>query len=83
MISNYDNHGWQKCRFMEETMLVLSRKPGERVRIADNIGITVLEISGGRIKLGISAPPEVPVLRDELVLREEQFAPALEYAEFA
>lgn len=47
-------------------MLVLSRKVGEKILIADNVVITVSAIKGGRVKLGIEAPPEVSILRGEL-----------------
>src|SRR5262249_50046331 len=47
-------------------MLVLSRKVGERVVIADGIVIQVLGVRGRRIRLGVEASPEVPVWRDEL-----------------
>jgi carbon storage regulator len=47
-------------------MLVLSRKPGEKVVIADEIRITVLSVQGNRIRLGIEAPGEYRVLRGEL-----------------
>jgi carbon storage regulator len=47
-------------------MLVLSRKNGECVRIGKAIEVKVLEISGGRVKLGFSAPPNVPIQRDEI-----------------
>ncbi len=52
-------------------MLVLSRRVGERVVIAGNIGITILSVQGKRIRLGITAPEGVPVLREELWLRIE------------
>jgi carbon storage regulator len=47
-------------------MLVLSRKPGEKVCIGQNIWITVIEIVPGRIRLGIEAPRNLPVYRQEL-----------------
>jgi carbon storage regulator CsrA len=47
-------------------MLVLSRRPGEQVRIGDDITLTVIEAVGGRIKLGIEAPRHVPIMRGEL-----------------
>ena len=47
-------------------MLVLSRKRGERVRIGDSVEITVLAISGSRVKLGFSGPPDVWIHRDEV-----------------
>ena len=48
-------------------MLVLSRYQNESVIIDGNIKVTVVEIRGDRIRLGIEAPPEVPVLREELL----------------
>jgi carbon storage regulator len=51
-------------------MLVLSRKLGEKIVIGDGITLTVVEIKGRTIRLGIEAPPSVPVWRGEL-LREE------------
>jgi carbon storage regulator len=48
-------------------MLVLSRRIGERIVIDDRITVTVVEIKGGKIRLGIEAPKEVPVWREELV----------------
>lgn len=47
-------------------MLVLSRKRGEQVTIGSNIHITVVQISGDRVKLAFDAPPEVPIHREEL-----------------
>ena len=47
-------------------MLVLSRKPGEQVRIAKNIIFTVLEVKGHSVRLGIEAPIHVPILRGEI-----------------
>ena len=47
-------------------MLVLSRKVGERILIGDQIAITVVRIGQGGVRLGIEAPAEVVVVRDEL-----------------
>ena len=47
-------------------MLVLTRKPGERLVIGDNIVITVVEIKGDNIRIGIDAPREVKVYRGEI-----------------
>jgi carbon storage regulator len=47
-------------------MLVLSRKPGEEILVGDNIRITVVEVSGGRAKIGIEAPADVVIHRSEL-----------------
>lgn len=47
-------------------MLVLTRKPGEKIIIAGNITITLLEINGGKVRIGIEAPTNVPIMREEL-----------------
>ena len=48
-------------------MLILQRKPGESLVIGENISISVVSIDGGRVRLAISAPPEVAILRSELL----------------
>lgn len=48
-------------------MLILSRKLDESIVIADNIEVKIISIDKGVVKLGIEAPPEVLVLRQELV----------------
>jgi carbon storage regulator len=47
-------------------MLVLSRKESERIRLGDSIIVTVVRVAGDKVRLGIEAPPNVLVLRDEL-----------------
>ena len=47
-------------------MLVLSRKVGESILISESIRVSVVQAANGRIRLGIDAPPEVLVLREEL-----------------
>ena len=47
-------------------MLVLARKKGERIVIGDEIELTVLDIRGGRVKLGFQGPAEIPIHRCEL-----------------
>jgi len=47
-------------------MLLLSRKQGESIRIADEIEVRVLEIRKGQVKLGIDGPRDVPVHRQEV-----------------
>ena len=47
-------------------MLVLSRKEAERIRLGDSIVVTVVRVSGDKVRLGIDAPPNVIVLREEL-----------------
>lgn len=53
-------------------MLALTRKKGEALVINNNIEITVLEIRGYQIKIGISAPKDVPIYRKEVYLQIQQ-----------
>ena len=58
-------------------MLVLTRKPQETIRIGDDICITVVSVEGGVVKIGIEAPPHVPVHRGEVyqrILEENRIA---------
>ena len=50
-------------------MLALSRRVGEAVTIGDDITVTVLQIRGGQVRLGICAPGTVPVHREEIAER--------------
>ncbi len=47
-------------------MLVLSRKESEKIRLGDSIVLTIVRVSGDKVRLGIEAPADVLVLRDEL-----------------
>jgi carbon storage regulator len=64
-------------------MLVLTRKTNERIVIGDNIRITVVGVRGSHVRIGIEAPPEVTILRDELTrIRRTEHAescPEVEY----
>src|SRR5262245_53635865 len=51
------------------SMLVLSRKESQRIRLGDSIVITIVKISGDKVRVGIEAPANVLVLRDELEVR--------------
>ena len=56
-------------------MLVLSRKINESIRINDDVTVTVVGIRGDNVRIGIEAPPEVPVHREEVyeeIQREER-----------
>jgi carbon storage regulator len=53
-------------------MLVIRRRAGESFRIGDDIEIEILESTGGQVKIGIRAPREVPVLRNEVFLTNQQ-----------
>ncbi len=49
-------------------MLVLSRRENERIRLGDTIELTVIRVSGDRVRLGITAPASLRVVRSELPL---------------
>ena len=53
-------------------MLALTRKKNEAIVINNNVEITVLEIKGDQIKLGIAAPKEVPIYRKEIYLQIQE-----------
>ncbi len=63
-------------------MLILTRKPGESIRIGDDIVVVVKSISGKTVRLGITAPSSVAVFREELfaqiVIQQEEAASAQE-----
>jgi carbon storage regulator len=47
-------------------MLVLSRKESEKIKLGDDIVLTIVRVSGDRVRLGIEAPPDLLILREEL-----------------
>lgn len=53
-------------------MLALSRKKNEAVVINNNIEVTILEVKGDQVKIGISAPKDVPIYRKEVYLQIQQ-----------
>lgn len=53
-------------------MLVLSRKKTQRLKLGSDIVVTVIDVSGEKVRLGIDAPKEVTILREELELRDNQ-----------
>jgi carbon storage regulator len=58
----------------ENAMLVLTRKVGETIIIGGGIRVTVTAIDGNKVRLGIEAPPEVRVDREEVARRLREFA---------
>ncbi|MDR0569694.1 MAG: carbon storage regulator [Clostridiales Family XIII bacterium] len=48
-------------------MLVISRKPGEELKIGDSVRVSVISVNGDKVTIGIDAPRDIPVLRGELV----------------
>ncbi len=67
-------------------MLTLTRRPGQEIRIGDNIRILVKEIRGRQVRLGIEAPPGVPIYREEIyqeIVAEmgQAAAPEMEFLE--
>ena len=53
-------------------MLALSRKKNEAIIINNNVEITILEVKGDQVKIGITAPKEVPVYRKEVYLQIQE-----------
>ena len=52
-------------------MLILTRRVGESLRIADDIVVTILEVKGNQVKIGTDAPKDVPVVREEILGRDQ------------
>jgi carbon storage regulator len=59
-------------------MLILTRRPSEKVMVGNEVTVTVLDVRGGQVRLGITAPKEVPVHREEVYerIKSEQEAAA-------
>jgi carbon storage regulator len=59
-------------------MLIITRRPGEKVMVGDDVVVHVMEITGGTVRIGIEAPRSVPVYREEIytAVREENRAAA-------
>jgi carbon storage regulator len=56
----------------ELRMLVLSRKENEKIKIGPDITLVVIRVGGDRVRLGIEAPSDVVILRDELVDNQQE-----------
>ncbi len=59
-------------------MLVLTRKENERIRIGENIVLTIVRTAGDRVRIGIEAPADVTILRNELKAGEKETKPVAE-----
>lgn len=59
-------------------MLIVSRREGEKLMIGDDVVVSIVEVAGGTVKLGVEAPRSVPVYREELwaAVRDENRAAA-------
>jgi len=53
-------------------MLILTRRVGETLKIGDDIEVTVLGLRGGQVRMGINAPRDVAVHREEILDRDAQ-----------
>lgn len=59
-------------------MLIITRRPGEKVMVGDDVVIEVLEVSGQSVRIGIAAPRAIPVYREEIwdAVKREKSVPA-------
>lgn len=60
-------------------MLILTRRTGETINIGDDVQITVLGVRGNQVRLGLIAPKEIPIHREEIyerIKREQEAVPA-------
>ena len=53
-------------------MLILTRRVGETLMVGDNVTVTVLGVKGNQVRIGVNAPKEVPVHREEIYERIKQ-----------
>ena len=58
-------------------MLILTRRAGEALRIGDDIGVTVMAVNGSQVRIGINAPRDVAVDREEIAERKRRDREAL------
>ncbi|HEU4975133.1 MAG TPA: carbon storage regulator CsrA [Baekduia sp.] len=60
-------------------MLIITRRPGEKIMVGDDVVVEVIEVSGSSVRIGIAAPKSIPVYREEIwtaVQAENQAAAA-------
>jgi len=56
----------------EKGMLILTRNVNEKIMVGDDVEITVLSVTGGQVRLGVEAPKDVPVHREEIYQQIKQ-----------
>jgi carbon storage regulator len=56
----------QDLSYVEQAMLILTRKEGESLRLGDDITVTVVSVKGGNVRIGVSAPRDLAVHREEV-----------------
>jgi carbon storage regulator len=47
-------------------VLIITRRPGERIMLGDDVAIQIMEIAGQQVRVGIQAPKSIPVYREEI-----------------
>lgn len=57
-------------------MLILTRRVGETLQIGNDISVTVVEVNGNQVRIGIAAPKDVPIMRDDAKKRQPTAQPA-------
>lgn len=57
-------------------MLILTRRVGETLQIGNDISVTVVEVNGNQVRIGIAAPKDVPIMRDDAKKRQPAAQPA-------
>ena len=64
-------------------MLIITRRPGEKIMLGDDVVIEVIEASGSSVRIGIDAPKSIPVYREEIwaAVKEENAAAAASEAD--
>lgn len=69
---NMDSVRKDAKRYRRETMLILTRRVGETLVVGDDITVTVLGVKGNQVRLGVNAPKDVSVHREEIYQRIQQ-----------